>query len=101
VRARAVIGADGANSAVAREAMPTHERVPFRVPPITRSSAPRRVDGAPGFDGSRCDVYYQGRLSPDFYAWIFPRRDRQRRHRLGAQGLSLKGLRRQLREIAA
>jgi geranylgeranyl reductase len=24
------------------------------------------------FDGSRCDVYYQGKLSPDFYAWIFP-----------------------------
>jgi geranylgeranyl reductase len=26
----------------------------------------------PRFDGARCDVYYQGRLSPDFYAWIFP-----------------------------
>jgi len=25
-----------------------------------------------GFDGTRCDVYYQGKLSPDFYAWIFP-----------------------------
>ena len=21
---------------------------------------------------SRCDVYYQGGLSPDFYAWVFP-----------------------------
>ena len=21
---------------------------------------------------SRCDVFYQGKLSPDFYAWIFP-----------------------------
>ena len=24
------------------------------------------------FDGNRCDVWYQGRLSPDFYAWVFP-----------------------------
>jgi geranylgeranyl reductase len=22
--------------------------------------------------GTRCDVFYQGQLSPDFYAWIFP-----------------------------
>jgi geranylgeranyl reductase len=27
---------------------------------------------ATGFDAARCDVYYQGKLSPDFYAWIFP-----------------------------
>jgi len=24
------------------------------------------------FDGTRCDVYYQGRVSPDFYGWVFP-----------------------------
>jgi len=24
------------------------------------------------FDGARCDVFYQGHLSPDFYAWVFP-----------------------------
>ena len=29
----------------------------------------------PAFDGSRCDVFYQGKLSPDFYAWIFPHGD--------------------------
>ena len=27
------------------------------------------------FDASRCDVYYQGRLSPDFYGWVFPHGD--------------------------
>ncbi|MGI4946521.1 MAG: geranylgeranyl diphosphate reductase, partial [Janthinobacterium lividum] len=27
------------------------------------------------FDLNRCDVYYQGTLSPDFYAWIFPHGD--------------------------
>ena len=35
---------------------------------IVRSPTDSRAD----FDGSRCDVYYQGCLSPDFYAWIFP-----------------------------
>jgi geranylgeranyl reductase len=38
---------------------------------IVRS--PRQEDGA--FDGSRCDVYYNGTLSPDFYGWIFPHGD--------------------------
>jgi geranylgeranyl diphosphate/geranylgeranyl-bacteriochlorophyllide a reductase len=27
---------------------------------------------ATGFDSERCDVYYQGQFSPDFYAWVFP-----------------------------
>jgi geranylgeranyl reductase len=27
------------------------------------------------FDSARCDVFYQGRLSPDFYAWVFPHGD--------------------------
>jgi geranylgeranyl reductase len=26
----------------------------------------------PQFNGSRCDVWYQGVLSPDFYGWVFP-----------------------------
>ncbi|TCT04951.1 geranylgeranyl reductase [Tepidamorphus gemmatus] len=72
VRARLVIGADGAASAVARTALPREGRVPYvfayheivRVPP-----------GLPGYDGGRCDVYYQGRLSPDFYGWVFPHGD--------------------------
>ncbi len=24
------------------------------------------------FDPERCDVYYQGKISPDFYGWVFP-----------------------------
>jgi geranylgeranyl reductase len=69
-RARAVIGADGAVSAVARQAVPAAGEVPyvFAYHEIVRS--PR--SGAADFDGARCDVYYQGHLSPDFYAWIFP-----------------------------
>lgn len=71
VRARAVIGADGANSAVARAAMPTVERMPvvFAYHEVVRSPAP---GSAPEFDGARCYIYYRGSLSPDFYAWVFP-----------------------------
>jgi geranylgeranyl reductase len=70
VRARAVIGADGALSAVARQTIPKAETMPyvFAYHEIVRS--PR--NSAANFDGSRCDVYYQGELSPDFYGWIFP-----------------------------
>ena len=42
--------------------------------PITRSSA-RRASRTAGFDAQRCDVYYRGALSPDFYAWVFPHGD--------------------------
>jgi hypothetical protein len=29
-------------------------------------------NGIAEFDPRRCDVYYRGELSPDFYAWVFP-----------------------------
>jgi geranylgeranyl reductase len=34
-----------------------------------------KVPEGTGFDGQRCDVIYDGRTSPDFYAWIFPHGD--------------------------
>ena len=71
VRARAVIGADGARSNVAKQCVKGWERVKyvFAYHEIIRAPDPAR------FDRSRCDVYYQGGLSPDFYAWIFPHGD--------------------------
>jgi geranylgeranyl diphosphate/geranylgeranyl-bacteriochlorophyllide a reductase len=70
VRARAVIGADGALSTVARQCIEDADRMPyvFAYHEIVRS--PRQASTV--FDGSRCDVYYRGTLSPDFYGWIFP-----------------------------
>ena len=70
VRARALIGADGAMSAVAKQCVAGADRIRYvaayhEIVRVSRSVAPK-------FDGTRCDVYYQGRLSPDFYAWIFP-----------------------------
>ena len=72
VAARYVVGADGALSQVARQAIPEAtegERV-FAYHEIIAS--PTAGAAAPDFDPERCDVYYRGALSPDFYAWIFP-----------------------------
>jgi geranylgeranyl reductase len=72
VRARTVIGADGARSQVARQTLKGADKVPcvFAYHEIIRSPGADAVGG--DFDGRRCDVFYQGKLSPDFYAWIFP-----------------------------
>ena len=32
-------------------------------------------EGGADFDRARCDVFYQGKHSPDFYAWVFPHGD--------------------------
>jgi geranylgeranyl reductase len=70
VRARAVIGADGALSAVARDCIPdaAKMRYVFAYHEIVRSPEPANA----AFDGTRCDVVYRGELSPDFYSWVFP-----------------------------
>ena len=73
VTARAVIGADGARSEVARQTIPGAEKIPFVAAYHEIVSSPPQ--GSHDFDGERCDVYYQGELSPDFYAWIFPHGD--------------------------
>jgi geranylgeranyl reductase len=70
IRARAVIGADGANSAVARVGLPKSSQPPFVAAYHEVVESP--PEGVAGFEGGRCDVYYQGHLSPDFYAWVFP-----------------------------
>lgn len=70
VRARALVGADGARSAVARQSVPGADEVPYVAAYHEIVRSPR--DGSADFDGRRCDVFYQGDLSPDFYAWIFP-----------------------------
>lgn len=79
VRARAVIGADGAVSAVARQCIEGADRMRYvyAFHEIIRSPGEAAEDGASApaggvFDPARCDVYYQGRLSPDFYGWVFP-----------------------------
>ena len=70
VRARTVIGADGARSGVVRQCLPGVDRVPYVAAYHEIIRAP--AAGLADYASARCDVYYQGRLSPDFYAWVFP-----------------------------
>lgn len=73
VAARVVIGADGARSEVARQSIEEAHSIPFVAAYHEIVSSPPQ--GSHDFDGRRCDVYYQGELSPDFYGWIFPHGD--------------------------
>jgi geranylgeranyl reductase len=73
VRARVLIGADGARSAVARQVFPA-ERVPcvFAYHEIIRSPETSEPASEGCFDPASCEVYYNARFSPDFYGWVFP-----------------------------
>jgi geranylgeranyl diphosphate/geranylgeranyl-bacteriochlorophyllide a reductase len=70
VHARIVVGADGANSAVGRQAIPNAGKTKFVFAYHEIVKAP--AESSPSYDKSRCDVYYDGKTSPDFYSWVFP-----------------------------
>jgi geranylgeranyl reductase len=70
VRAKAVIGADGAKSQVARQEVPGADKMRFVFAYHEIVKAPRA--GEAGYDPTRCDVIYRGQFSPDFYSWVFP-----------------------------
>lgn len=70
VRARSIIGADGALSQVARQCVPRSDEGKFVFAYHEIIKSPTVESDA--FVNNRCDVYYQGPLSPDFYAWVFP-----------------------------
>ena len=55
-----------------RKAVHRGGRTAFAMWPRIMKSCEQPQFPTPRFDGARCDVFYQGRLSPDFYAWIFP-----------------------------
>ncbi|MEM7721686.1 MAG: geranylgeranyl diphosphate reductase [Pseudomonadota bacterium] len=66
---RMVIGADGARSNVARTEVKDGDKIPYVI-------AYHEIVESPGERGEyhpdRCDVVYDGRISPDFYGWVFP-----------------------------
>jgi geranylgeranyl reductase len=70
VRARAVIGADGAKSQVGLQAVPGADKMKYVFAYHEFVATP--ATPPEGYEADRCDVYYQGPLSPDFYAWVFP-----------------------------
>ncbi len=70
VECRLLVGADGALSKVARQAVPGagKGRFVFAYHEIVESPS----GSSDAFGPARCDVYYNGRFSPDFYSWVFP-----------------------------
>jgi len=71
---RYVIGADGARSRVAASEVKGGDRIPYVIAYHEiidpEGALPDCVNGA--YEGHRCDVIYDGRISPDFYGWVFP-----------------------------
>ncbi|MEM8980533.1 MAG: geranylgeranyl diphosphate reductase [Pseudomonadota bacterium] len=67
-----VIGADGARSDVARAEVPGGDKIPYVIAyhEIIKSPGPRG-----SYHPDRCDVIYDGEISPDFYGWVFPHGD--------------------------
>jgi geranylgeranyl reductase len=102
VRARCIIGADGARSEVARQGgVPGADRTRYVFAYHEILRAPAAAQRSADFDESRCDVYYQGRFSPDFYGWVFPHGDTLSVGTGSAdKGFSLRGSVQQMREAS-
>ncbi|MEL6531528.1 MAG: geranylgeranyl diphosphate reductase [Pseudomonadota bacterium] len=64
-----IIGADGAKSKVARAEIPGADKVPLVFAYHEIIEAPEKTEV---YDPERCDVIYDGKISPDFYGWVFP-----------------------------
>ncbi len=67
---RLVIGADGARSRIASDEVPGGAKIPYVIAYHEIVTAPEGTSD--DYDPLRCDVIYDGTISPDFYGWIFP-----------------------------
>jgi geranylgeranyl diphosphate/geranylgeranyl-bacteriochlorophyllide a reductase len=77
--AKCIVGADGANSQVAAQSVRGFDKGKFvfayhEIVKTTPETA-QRYQHANGTIGARCDVIYNGSVSPDFYGWVFPHAD--------------------------
>ena len=70
VMTKFIIGADGANSEVAKQEIPDSrlKKLVFAYHEIIES--PKQE--SENFHNKRCDVIYSSQFSPDFYSWVFP-----------------------------
>ena len=68
LKTKLIIGADGARSNVARAEVPGGKTIPYVIAYHEIIEAPKNSQ----YDPDRCDVIYNGSISPDFYGWIFP-----------------------------
>ncbi|MEM9063615.1 MAG: geranylgeranyl diphosphate reductase [Pseudomonadota bacterium] len=69
VPTKLVIGADGARSGVARAEVDGGDTIPYVIAYHEIIEAP---DDVATYHPKRCDVVYDGQVSPDFYGWVFP-----------------------------
>ena len=100
VRGRCIIGADGARSEVARQSVPGAEKTKYVFAYHEIVKTPENMLQTES-DPSRCDVYYRGSLSPDFYGWVFPHGDTMSVGTGSAdKGFSLRGAVGRLRDAA-
>ena len=67
-----VIGADGAKSRVGLAEVKDADKVPLVFAYHEIIKAPPKTEV---YDPVRCDVIYDGAISPDFYGWVFPHGD--------------------------
>ena len=67
-----IIGADGARSNVARGEVPGGDKIPYVIAYHELIKAHGKLGQ---YDPERCDVIYDGTISPDFYGWVFPHGD--------------------------
>ncbi len=70
LRARTLIGADGAKSKVAQQCISGADKTKYVFAYHEIVASP--PSGTADFDATRCDVHYRGEISPDFYGWVFP-----------------------------
>ena len=95
---RLVVGADGARSAVARAEVPGGKAIPYVIAYHEIVAAPAR---SARYDPHRCDVVYDGAISPDFYGWVFPHGAQASIGMgTGVEGVDLKAATAALREAA-
>jgi len=73
IGAALIIGADGARSNVAKTEVPGGDKIPYVIAYHEIIKAPA---ANASYDPLRCDVVYDGRISPDFYGWVFPHGDK-------------------------
>ncbi len=96
LRAKMVVGADGALSKVARQEIPGAQKTKYVFAYHEIVSTPAQMA-----EDDCCEIHYRGSLSPDFYAWIFPHGDTMSVGVGSAEkGFSLKNSVRALREAA-
>ena len=69
LQTKLIIGADGARSNVAKAEVPGGDKIPYVIAYHEIIEAP---EGGALYDPLRCDVIYDGTISPDFYGWVFP-----------------------------